>query len=888
MRERNDIAEEIAQHLEDRYEELRAQGLSHEQASRDAERQVRHLARELNAVGQVVPGPPSRPHDPIASLWGSWGSIWLDFRYACRMLAKRPGFSAVVIVTLALGIGATTAIFSVVDGVMLRPLPFPKIDRILMLRERTIDGRAMSVSWPDFQDWQQQNTVFDHVGVFRPTSVNLTGGDRAERLDATLASSGLFGAMGLQPILGRAFSEAEDRAGTDRVAVISERLWRRRFGGDPSLVGRTIALSGDTYSVIGVMPQGMRFPSRLTDVWLPLGLFVDGMPPRGAHPGLTAVARMKAGTTLERAETEMDTIAQRLAAQYPASNKNTRVIVTPYYEQIVQNIRPALVALTCAVAVVLLIGCANLANLTLSKSEARAREIAVRAALGAARWRVVQQLVVESLVLAAAGGLLGALLAAWAVRAFVASQPASIPRIDLIAVDLRVLAFTGVVSIATALLVGLAPALRASAPDLLTTLREASRGTAGVGARRLRAALVVGEIALALVLLVGAGLMVRSFNRLMAINPGFDPERVVTARLMLPEKTYPDRAGWTRFHRELLRRLGGVAGIEAAAVNSAVPLEGGGSEAPVIKEGDAMPTPDRPAATTLFQTTSPGYFQAMGIPLVRGRAFTERDTADAPPVVIVDETLVRKVFGDVNPIGKRIAFELAGGHGPHAEPRWREVVGVVGHVKHYGLSVEPPFVQLYTPIEQLPTYWQPRGPAMALVVRTTMPARTLADVIRGELAAMDRDVPLYGVRTMDDYLAQSTEQQRLSVMLLGGFGGLALVLAVVGIYGVLSYIVGQRTQEIGIRIALGATRRDVLRLVLGQGLRLTALGLAIGLAASIAASRLIASLLYEVSPRDPATLAALAGLLGAVALAAVAVPALRATHVSPIDALRSE
>jgi putative ABC transport system permease protein len=881
----DDIEEEIAQHLEDRYAELRARGLSDASARRDASRQIKHLTRELEAV-EARPASLVEHHGAMTMI----GSIWQDARYALRSLTKDAAFTSIVVVTLALGIGATTAIFSVLDGVLLRPLPYPDVDRLVVIRERSVAAASfnvISVSWPDFVDWRAQNRVFEHFAVFRPMNVNLTGGGDAERLTASLASSDLFPTMGIAPLAGRGFVAAEDQPGTDRVVVISERLWRSHFNSDPSLVGRTIALNGDAHTVVGVMPAGMRYPSRLTDVWLPLGLFVRSFPPRGAHPGLTAIGRMKPGVTAAQVDAEMDTIAQRLATQYPSSNKNTRVSILPYYESLVGNIRPALIALLGAVIVVLLIACANLANLMLSKAEARHREIAIRAALGAGRRRILQQLLVESVILAGAGGVVGAGLATWAVKLFVASQPATVPRIDLIAVDGRVLAFTAVISVATGLLFGLMPAIRSSAADLLSTIKDSSRGTGRRGSR-VRSVLVVAEVAMALMLLVGAGLMVRSFGRLMSVDLGFDPEHVVTARLTLPERRYPELAQWTAFHRELLRRIRSISGVEAAALNSAVPLEGSGSEAPVIAEGDAMPTSERPANTTLFQTASSGYFTAMGIQMLAGRDFTERDNTDTSRVAIVDESLVAKVFHGANPIGKRIAFEFNGGHGPHMEPAWREVIGVVRHVRHYGVASEPPFVQLYVPYEQMPGYMLQQRPSMALVARTSLPQESLATAIRRELAAVDRDIPLYNVQTMEWYREQESEQQRLSVVLLSGFGALALTLAVIGIYGVLSYTVTQRTRELGIRMALGASRGDVLRLVIGQGMLLTAIGLALGLAAAMAGSRVIGSMLYQISPRDPATFVVLSAALASIAFVASTLPALRATRVSPIVALRAE
>jgi putative ABC transport system permease protein len=877
-----EVIEELFQHLQDRYDERCAAGAD------DVTARATALA-ELDEDGAWPSEPVALPI-PIGLPAGGAtmrGVLWQDVRYAVRTLRKNPGFTSVVVLTLALGIGATTAIFSVLDGVLIRPLPYPDIERIITVTERTTAGGSMSVSWHDFQDWRDQNQVFEHLGVYRPTSTTLTGADQPERLIAALASAEMFGAIGVPPLAGRVFGAAEDRAGTALVAVVSERLWRSRFGADAGLVGRAIALNGQPHTVIGIMPAAMRFPSRLTDVWLPLGPAVPTFPPRGAHPGLTAVGKMKPGITLPQAIADMDTIALRLAQQYPDSNKNTRVAMVSYYEQVVRNIRPALLTLISAVGFVLLIACANLANLMLSKAEGRHREIAIRAALGAERKRIVQQLLVESLLLAAAGGALGALLASWAVKAFVASQPTTVPRIDLLAVDGRVLAFTAAISILTGIVFGLAPALRASSLDLLTQLKDSARGFT-VTSQRLRSTLVVTEVAMTIVLLIGAGLMVRSFARLISVDLGFNPERVVTVRLNLPDAKYPERTTWTNFHRDLLRRVAALPGVDSVAVNSAVPLEGGGSEAPVIAEGDPMPSAERPATPTLFQTTSPDYFRAMGIQLVKGRTFTERDTADTTPVVVVDESLVRKLFPQADPIGKRIAFEFRGHGAADQQPSWREIVGVVRHVRHYGIAGEPPFVQLYTPLEQLPQYMLPRGPAMALFVRTALQPDLLAASIRREIAAIDPDIPIFGLQTMEQYLSQNTEQPRLTVTLLTGFGALALMLAIVGIYGVLSYTVSTRTQEIGIRLALGATRGDVMRQVVGHGMTLSGIGAVVGVAAAWGITQSMRALLYDLSPHDPATYVWIVAGVAAVALVASYLPARRATRVDPLLALRAE
>ena len=869
---RAEIIAELTQHLADAGRET--------MTAREADRLVRELAgiERRTALDPPILGKPRRH---------VMSTLWQDLKYAARVLRLNPGYTAVAVATLALGIGANAAIFSVADAVMLRPYSYPGMERIVVMHERTRRGDQMSVAWPTFLDWKAQNQSFEHVGIYRGTTANLTGGEQPERLNAAIASSGVFGAMGIQPVLGRAFTDEDDR-GAARVAVLSERLWRARFDAAADVVGRTILLNNEPHLVIGVMPSGMRFPSRLTDVWLPLGPVVPTLPQsRGVHPGLYAVGRLKPGVSFEQATADMDTIARRLEAQHADSNKDVAVAMTLYFEQIVQNIRPTLYMLLGAVGFVLLIGCANLANLMLARAERRQHEIAVRAALGAERRRIVQQLLTESLLLAAIGGSLGVLLADWMVKLFVASRPVTIPRIDLVAVDGRVVAFAAVLTAVTGIVFGLAPALRASAPDLQAALRQTGRGSVS-RSRRLRSTLVVAEVALALVLLVGAGLMIRSFARLAAIEPGFDPEGVVTMRVTLPPAKYRELDRWLAFHAALVQRVSALPGVAAAGVNSAVPLEGGGAEAGVLVEGRPLPVPGEHGTTGLFQASSPGYLRAMGIPLLRGRTFTERDTEVSERVAIVDESLVRALFPDGDALGKRIAFEFRGGHSQNPDPVWREIVGIVRHVRHYGLVSEPPFVQIYVPLEQFPIYFRERRPSMALAARTALPPEALASAIRREVGAIDRDIPIYAVETMSTYLARSTEQPRLSVMLLTGLGALALVLAVIGIYGVVSYSVAQRTQEIGVRMALGATRADVLRMVVGQAIALIAGGIVLGVAVAFVSSSVMESLLYEISPRDPATLAAIAALLAAVGILAAVMPAHRATRVDPLLALRAE
>ncbi len=846
------------------------------------------LARALAGVERPMAAAPPAFGQPSSSRQAFMTTIWQDLRYAARAARLAPAYSAIVIATLALGIGANAAIFSVVDAVILRPY-YPGMDRLVVMNEATRQGDQMSVAWPTFLDWQAGSESFDQLGVYRNTTVNLTGGDGAERLNAATASSGVFGAIGLAPIAGRAFTAAEDTPSAGRVAVISERLWRRRFDADPGVFARSLLLNGDAYQIVGVMPAAMRFPSRLTDVWLPLGLSIPTFPPtRGAHPGLYVIGRLQAGVPFARAAADMDTLARRIEQAHPDTNRDVTVNVASYYDQIVSGIRPTLFTIAGAVGFVLLIGCANLANLMLARTERRQRDVAVRAALGADRRRILQQLLAESLLLSAIGGALGLLLAAWLVRLFVASGPVTVPRVDLIRVDGRVVAFTALLSMATGIVFGLVPALNASAADLLSTIKQASRGGCA-GSRRFRSSLIVVEVALALTLLVGAGLMIQSFARLMAIDTGFDPAGVVTMRLSLPPAKYPDLARWTAFHDELVRRVSAIPGVVAAGVNSAVPLQGGGSEAGVFLEGHPV-VRGKADAATLFQACSPEYLRAMRIRLVRGRYFTDRDTRDTARVVIVDDSLVRRLFGGTDPIGRRISFETHGtGHNdPNPTVIWREIVGVVAHVRHYGIASEPPYVQIYTPFDQLPVYFEERRPSMALLARTAMPPEALAAAIRREAAALDPDIPVYGLQTMTEYLQQNTEQPRLSAVMLAGLGGLALVLAVIGIYGVVSYTVTERTQEIGLRMALGATRRDVLRMVVTQAATLVGAGIAFGIAASLALGSTLRSLLYQVSPHDPWTMTGIAALLALVAIVASVIPARRATRVDPLVALRAE
>ncbi|HUL72480.1 MAG TPA: ABC transporter permease [Vicinamibacterales bacterium] len=812
-----------------------------------------------------------------------------DLRYAARRLRRTPGFTATAILTLALGIGMTTAVFTVVDGSMLRPFPYPDFDRIMLVSEATQDGRGMSVSWPNFLDWQSQaSEVFQELGVYRGSIATLSGPDAPERLSGAVVSSSVFATVGITPRLGRTFDAGDDGPGARRVVLISERLWRSHFGEASDVVGRSITLNNQTFQIAGVMPASLRFPSRLTDLWMPLGLAVNGFPKaRDNHPGLTAFGRLKPAVSLERARTVMDAVAGRLSLQYPDTNHGSRIVVTPYYESIVASVRPAFRILLGAVGLVLLIACANLANLMLVRAEARQRELGIRAALGASRMRLARQLVTEALLVSTVGGALGVLLANWAVRAFVAFRPTSIPRVDLIQVDARVLMFAVAVSMLSGLLFGAAPALRRSLANAQDALRRGRDGGA-VGTGRIRSVLVAAEVAIALILLVGAGLLARSLNRLMSVDLGFTPTRVVSMQVSLPTASYPTVEAWTAFHQSLLDRVAHAPGIEAVGLTSNLPFSGNAMESTLIKEGDPIPAANHPGEECVFQTGSTDYFRTVGMTMVRGRTFSEKDTPSSTRVAIVDDALVARLFGDRDPIGQRIAFEFEGDSPSDPRPMYREIVGVVHHVKSYGLTGEPPYVQVFTPFTQLPFWMKDRRPGMSLAVRTTGDATTAVATVRQAIRETDPRVPVFGVQPLSDAIGLALEEPRINLALFASFAGLALILSVIGVYGVLSYAVSQRTREIGVRVALGAERSQIARLVMRQAARVVSAGLLVGLVGAIALSTLLRSLLFEISPTDPWTFAAVAALLAITAGVATALPARRAMRVDPIVALRTE
>jgi putative ABC transport system permease protein len=803
-----------------------------------------------------------------------------DVRYGARMLRKNPGFTAVAVVALALGIGANTAIFSVVNAVLLRPLAFPEPDRLVTLAENNLRRGVdhSSVSYPNFADWREQNASFESAAASMESDFNTSIGDQPERVQAAIVSASLFHVLGVEPVLGRGFTDEEDRPGAGPVVVLGYGFWQQRFGGDPGVIGRSIPVEGLNVTIVGVMPAGFRFPVGTTPVPMlaPLSfLSADMQGQRGAH-FLSVVARLRPGVTLEQARADMDAIGQRLAAQYPDSNTDTSVTVTLLHERLVTDVRPALLVLLGAVGFVLLIACANVANLLLVRSTARRKEIAIRAALGAGRWRVVRALLTESTLLACLGGALGLLLAIWGTDVLISVGPTGLVRVDEISVDGRVLGFTVAVSLVTGIVFGLLPALHASRIDLSEALKEGGANRVASARDRVRSALVVTEVALSVVLLIGAGLMVRSFARLLDVDPGFRPDHVVTAQLTLPDATYTEPQQVAAFYDRVLDRLRQIPGVQSAGAVTTLPLDG--SRISVSYEVEGQPTPPGLQQSAGFDAVSPGYFRTLGIPILTGRDFTDQDRADGRPVIIVNEAMARRCWPGQDPIGKRITSGITMDDG---DPPVREVVGVVGDVRHNSLSSEAR-AAYYIPFAQVPM-----GMA-TLAVRTAAEPAAVTSAMRAAVRDVDSNQPLYNARVMEQVVAESVATPRFYATLLGIFGAVALVLAAVGIYGVMAYSVTQRTHEIGVRIALGAQPLQVLRLVVGHGLALALVGVGIGLAAAFALTRLMSSMLFGVSATDPLTFGGLAALLVGVALLACYVPARRASRVDPMVALRYE
>ncbi len=814
-----------------------------------------------------------------------------DLRYGSRTLARNPGFTAVAVIALALGIGANTAIFSVVNGVLLQPPPYRDPDHLMWLSETSPDFGTMSVACPNFVDWRDQNRSFTSLASFRWEDYDITGGLQPEHLPGKMVSADFFRVLGITPVLGRDFDPRSDRPGASPVVLIGGALWQRRFGSNPAVPGSQLMLNGRSYTIAGVVPAGFQLEGA-ADIYTLLEQWDDLLArSREMHPGMFVVGRLKPGVTQAQAQSEMTAIAARLAAAYPKSNSKHGVHVTPLAGVIVGNVRPTLLVLLGAVGFVLLIACANVANLILARSAGRQKEIAIRAAIGAGRGRVVRQLLTESVMLALAGGMTGLAIAHWGTQAVLAAVPGGLPRMENIGVDGWVLAFTLGVSLLTGIVFGLAPALQISVTDLHETLKEGSRGSSA-GHRRLRSLLVVSEVAAALVLLAGAGLMLRTIRSLGNVNPGFDPDHVLTFSVGLSPANTGSSDRILQTFEQAVDRIHSVPGVKSAAVSTLIPLTGRDNEIPFYVHGRPRPTSQGDMRWTLLYATSPGYLKAMNIPLLRGRYIGPQDVHRGSHVAVVDEVLARTVFPQEDPIGKSIAVaDLSGDLGPETSAPM-EIVGVVGHVSHWGLDSDPTArvrSELYLPLSQIPDqFMKGMAASSTFVVRTGIDELAMLPAVRGAVLQAGNDQPVYGVRTMDQIVSASIADRRFSMLLLGIFAGLALLLAAVGIYGVISYTVAHRTREIGIRMVLGAGGTDVLKVVVAQAMLPVLAGLAIGLAASFGLTRLMAGMLYGVDAGDPATFIGVALVLAAVALVATLVPARRAIRIAPVVALRHE
>lgn len=797
-----------------------------------------------------------------------------DFRYALRQLTKSWSFTIVAIITLALGIGACTAIFSVVNVVLLRPLDYSNPGRIVVIRETQLPQfPEFSVSPPNYIDWEKQTKSYEYLAAYSGAGLNLTGEGEPQRLIGVKVTAHYFDVYGVKPVVGRMLLPEEDAQGKNHVVVLSHGFWQRVFGGARDVVGRPIQLNGEPYQVVGVAPQGFGLASKV-DLWTPMAFKPDetANDARGGHY-INVAGRLKPGVTAAQAKAELDVIATQLAKQYPDSNKGWGIFLMPMQDYTVRDVKPVLYTLLGAVACVLLIACANLANLLLARATARHREISIRAALGAGRGRLVRQLLTESVVLAVCGGVAGVILARWGLDSLLALAPTSLPRISEIRLDPTVLFFALALSVGTGLLFGIAPAWLAARADVNEALKQGTRGSTEGGARgRLRSALVVIEVTFALVLLGGAGLLARSFMQLANVDPGFIPENATLMRLSLPQKKYAEKEQQTAFANSLLERMKNLPGVQAAGITHSMPLVSDYVLGFNIEGRPAIAPSDLPS--TNYYAVTPDYFRAMGIRLVRGRVFTPQDDAKAPRVAIINETMARQSFPNEDPIGKRINIT----NGPDA---WREIVGIVGDIKQYGVD-KATSAQSYEPFAQVPFT------SINLVVRTNGSPAVMLGSMRPIVYALDKDQPVGIIRPLEEIMSESIARQRFAMLLLTVFSGVALVIAAVGIYGVMAYNVVQRTGEFGIRMALGAQQGDVLRLVLTQGGKLIGLGLGVGLLATLAASYAMRSILFNTSAYDPLTLGTITVLLAAVALVACFFPANRATKVNPIEALRAE
>jgi predicted permease len=823
---------------------------------------------------------------------GFWlETLWNDVRYGVRMMARSPGFTVVAILTLALGIGANTAIFSVVNGVLLNPLPFPQPEQLVSLSESKPNFATGSISYLNFRDWQRNNHTFSSMAISRPLSFSLTGAGDAEQLKAELLSSDYFSLLGVKPVIGRMFAPGEDEVGAAPIALISAGLWKRKFGSSPEVLGRSITLDGRGFTIVGVIPADFDLSTRSfrnSEVYVPIGQWRNNfLLNRGAGLGIHGIGRLKPGVTIEQARADMDEVTRNLIAAYPDSDKGIGATVFPLKQDMLGEVRPFLLLLLGAVCFVLLIACVNVANLLLARSTSRAREFAIRSALGAGKSRLIRQLLTESILLGIAGGGLGLLLAVWATRIALQHLPVTLPRAAGVGLDARVLIFTIAISVGVGIIFGLAPALKSLKPVLQVTLNESGRG--GSGKRhRAQSVFVVVEMALALVLLAGAGLMVRTLARLWSQDPGFNPHNVLTFNLSPPPSLMNSNAETVRsFSRELDRRIAATPGVQAASMTWAALPMSGDDEDLFWLDGHPKPAGQNDMNWAVKYVVEPDYLKVMQIRLRRGRFFTPQDNERTPSVAAIDDTLARKYFGNNDPLGKRIRLIENEGIGDGTT----EIVGVVDHVNQWGLASDAQNLQaqIYLPAMQIPdssTVLVSYG--TTAVVRYEGTAPGIIESIRDTSHKMNSEQVVYGEQTMEDVISDSISDRKFSMVLLGTFAALALLLSGIGIYGVISYLVGVRTHEIGIRMALGAQRNNVLSLVLGEGMKLVLLGAAIGMAAGFGLTRLMADLLYGVSATDPLTFAAVPIVLLAVAMLACYIPARRAMRVDPMTALRYE
>lgn len=872
----SELDEEVRAHLEMLTEENIRAGMPASEARRAARIELGGIDQLKEQVHQVQTG--------------NWlQSIASDCRYGVRQLRKNPGFAAVAILTLAIGIGANTALFSVVNGVLLNPLPYPHPEELVSLSQKLPPFEQFAISYPDFLDWARMNHTFQALAAYRQHNFNLTGSGAAQRVKATQVSASFFPLLSVNPLIGRSFSPDEDRRGAAHVVMLSAALWKSKFAASPAILGKTLTLDGEAYTVIGVVPENFYFCCettnfRLGDVYVPLGSWeVPWMQDRGAHPGIFAVGRLRPGTTLEQAHADTDQIAHNLAATYPDSDKNVGIVLTPLKQAMVGNSRRMLLLLLAAVGLVFLIACVNVANLLLARSTGRVQEFAVRTALGATRGRLVRQLLIESALLALTGGSIGLLLAAWGMRAGLAALPEAIPRANEVRLDAHVLLFTLIVSVIAALLFGLTPVLKISGATVHNALNERQRWASGSQYRSQRT-FVAAEISLAVVLLCAAGLTIRSLENLWSVNPGFDPRNVLAFNVALPASLAKGTPVEIRAYlNRLTDAIASIPGLTAAGQTAGALPMAGDNEVGFWIDGRARPSTESEMPNAMNYFVGPGYLKAMGIRLLQGRFITADDNIHSHPVAVIDDRFERKYFPNRNPLGEHI--HLAGLDSPF------EIVGVVGHVSQSGLdeNERAAFVQLYNSVDQIPDkFITAMAKSAGFVVRTQASNNGIISEIRQTVGKVSDQQVGYDFEWMEEIISGSLGARRFTMLLLSAFAMLALLLATIGVYGVFSYVVGQRTQEIGIRMALGAERRNVVLMILGEAGRIAALGVVGGLLASLGFSQLIASMLFRVTSYDAVTLVSVAIILSAVALLACYIPARRASHVDPMTALRCE